>query len=100
MRSDLRNATTLRRPGAELATDGGPGLVADLGQVSYLDSAGVRALFEVASTLRLRRQALAVSVPPGSFLRRLLKITRFHEAAYVADSPAAATRLLLANQEP
>lgn len=49
----------------ELATDEGPGLVAALEGVSYLDSAGVRALFEVAAALRLRRQALAVSVPPG-----------------------------------
>lgn len=97
---DLRNAATFRDQVLALATDEGPGVVADLGGVSYLDSAGVRALFEVVAALRLRGQALAVSVPPGSPLRRLLKITRFHEAAHVSESATAAAELLLANLQP
>ena len=70
------------------------GLVVDLTEVPYLDSAGVRILFQLARDLRRRDQTLVVTVPVGSPLRRLLKITSFHEVAPVCDGLDAAFNLI------
>jgi anti-anti-sigma factor len=47
-------------------------LTIDLGRLKYLDSAGVRALYEVAETASARGVELAVVVPEGSPVRRVL----------------------------
>jgi anti-anti-sigma factor len=52
-----------------------PGMVLDLGQTSYLDSAGVRILFELARRLRTRRQELRIAVPGDGIVRRVLVLT-------------------------
>ncbi len=52
-----------------------PGLVLDLTDTSYLDSAGVRILFELARRLRARRQELRVAVPDTGIVRRVLVLT-------------------------
>ena len=71
-----------------------PGLVVDLTEVPYLDSAGVKILFQLARVLSRRDQVLVVTVPVGSPLRRLLKITSFHEVAPVCDGLDAAFDLI------
>jgi anti-anti-sigma factor len=58
-------------------------LAVDLTAVRYLDSAGIRALFELARELGLARQVLGLVVPSSSPLRRLLKITRLEEVVVV-----------------
>ncbi len=55
------------------------GLVADLSDVRYADSAGVRTLFGLATNLGRARLAFAVAISEGSPLRRLLKVTNFDE---------------------
>src|ERR1051325_3026444 len=77
---DLANAARARDDLLAIAADA-QGLVVDLTEVPYLDSAGVRILFHLARDLRRRGQMLVVTVPVGSPLRRLLKITSFHEVA-------------------
>jgi anti-anti-sigma factor len=52
-----------------------PGMVIDLGHTSYLDSAGVRILFELARRLRSRRQELRIVVPCDGIVRRVLVLT-------------------------
>ena len=46
-----------------------PGLALDLAATSYLDSAGVRILFELARRLRSRRQELRIAVPSTGIVR-------------------------------
>ncbi len=53
------------------------GLVLDLLHTSYLDSAGVRILFELARRLRARRQKLRIAVPSDGIVRRVLVLTAF-----------------------
>jgi anti-anti-sigma factor len=59
------------------------GLIVDLSGLRYIDSAGVRSLFQIAASLDRRDQPLAVCVPPESLLRSVLKITRVEEVATI-----------------
>lgn len=59
------------------------GLVVDLTDLRYIDSAGVRSLFEIAAMLDRRDQSMAVAVPQDSLLRSVLKITRVEEVATI-----------------
>jgi anti-anti-sigma factor len=52
-----------------------PGLVLDLTATTYLDSAAVRILFDLARRLRSRRQELRLVVPPDGVVRRVLVLT-------------------------
>jgi len=96
---DLANAARVREDAVALAADA-PGLIVDLTTVSYLDSAGVRVLFQLARDLRQRDQSLLVIVPVGSPLRRVLKITSFHEVAPICDDIEAAFKFLTPTNEP
>lgn len=91
---DLANAAGVRDDILAVDIDDVNGLVVDLTEVSYLDSAGVSALFEVARRIRQRDQTLAVTLPVDSPLRRLLKITGFQQAAPICDSTEAAVDVI------
>jgi len=91
---DLANATRLRQELLALATDEADGLVVDLTEVPYADSAGIKVLFDVARDLQRRNLSLAVSVPASSPLRRLLKITNFQEVAPICDDAGTAVELI------
>lgn len=90
---DLANAPRARDDLLAIAADAS-GLVVDLSEVPYLDSAGVRILFHLARDLRQRDQTLAVTLPVGSPLRRVLKITSFHEVAAICDGLDAAFKFI------
>ena len=49
-------------------------LVVDLGQTTYLDSAGINLLFAVGGELSARQQQLHLVVRPGSPIERTLKV--------------------------
>jgi anti-anti-sigma factor len=51
------------------------GLVVDLSDITYLDSAGVALLLRLAERLRSRRRQLHLVVPRGSPVRRALHFT-------------------------
>ena len=71
---DLSNATEI----TDALLDGVPnealGLVIDLSEVSYIDSAGVRMLAELDHRLGWRTQVLRVVAPEASRSRRVLEI--------------------------
>lgn len=52
------------------------GLVVDLSALTYLDSSGIRLLFDLRRRLERRRQELWVAVPPDSPVRRVLDLTK------------------------
>lgn len=57
------------------------GLVVDLSDTTYLDSAAVELLFDLSRRLRRRRQDLRLLVPAGSPLTRVLELTEVGTAA-------------------
>jgi anti-anti-sigma factor len=57
------------------------GLVIDLSRVTYLDSAGIELLFDLARRLRTHRQRLRLVVPVNSPMRRVLELCDIDRAA-------------------
>jgi anti-anti-sigma factor len=62
---DASNVESVLEQLVASAPNDSPGLVLDLAETVYLDSAGVRILFELARRMRTRRQELRVAVPPS-----------------------------------
>jgi len=61
-------------------------MLVDLSGARYLDSSGLRALFEAAATLMGDGRHLTFVVPPGHPLRRLLEISGAEGIGRFADS--------------
>jgi anti-anti-sigma factor len=57
------------------------GLVIDLSQVTYLDSAGIELLFDLARRLRTHRQRLRLVLPVDAPMRRVLELCDIARAA-------------------
>ncbi len=91
---DLANAPRMRDEVLALALGDVHGLIVDLTEVSYLDSSGVKVLFQLARDLRQHDQRLLVTVPVGSPLHRVLKITGLQEVAPICDDLDAAFNLV------
>jgi anti-anti-sigma factor len=71
---DNSNAVELKRALDQRVPPTALGLIVDLSDVDYLDSAGVELIFQLARGLRDRRQHLRLIVPPASPVRRVLMI--------------------------
>ena len=87
---DLSNATALRNELTRAVPNEAAGLVLDLSGTSYLDSAGIRLVFGLAESLRMRNQELRVIVPESSPLRRILDLAEVEQVAPIVDSVRAA----------
>jgi len=59
------------------------GLVVDLTDATYIDSVGVSLLFELADKLAGRQLRLAVVLPEGGLIERVLKIVNVGSVAEV-----------------
>ncbi|MGZ4676428.1 MAG: STAS domain-containing protein [Acidimicrobiia bacterium] len=61
-------------------------LVVDLSETTYLDSTGVRLLFDLAMRLQTRRQVLRIVVADAAIVRRVLILTKLDEAVPFHES--------------
>ena len=59
------------------------GLVVDLSGATYIDSVGVSLLFELAERLSERQLRLAVVIPDGGLVTRVLRIVNLKSVAEV-----------------
>ena len=87
---DLSNADSIF---STLASAGAPptgGLIVDLSDVGYLDSAGVRLLFRLARALGETDRALRTVVPGDANIRRVLELANVHEQIGLDESEDAA----------
>lgn len=91
---DISNAGPLEEHISDAVPNDVTGLVLDLSETQYLDSAGIRMLFELAQRLAGRRQSLAVVVPPDSLVRHSLVVTELEQAVPMHDSLDAAVDAL------
>jgi anti-anti-sigma factor len=83
---DISNAGTLEEHISDAVPNDAAGLVVDLSDTGFLDSAGIRMLFELGQRLAGRRQSVAVVVPPDSVIRHSLVITEVDQALPMHDS--------------
>jgi len=94
---DGSNAVELGRAlGARLPTSA-HGLVLDLSDVDYLDSAGVELIFGLARRLGDRRQRLRLGIPVHSPVRRVLEICDIGTVAPIADTVDDAAAAIFAD---
>jgi anti-anti-sigma factor len=98
---DLSNATEITDALLGGVPNEALGLVIDLSNVSYLDSAGVRMLAELDHRLGWRAQALRVVAPEASRSRRVLEIAGLERVLSLETSvDAARTSIQRSDQEP
>ncbi|HYH48649.1 MAG TPA: STAS domain-containing protein [Acidimicrobiia bacterium] len=91
---DLANTPTVSAKVLEAVPNDAVGLVLDLSDVRYIDSVGIRMLFNFVRTLHDARQGMAIALPVDSPVRKLLKITHLDEAtAFAASVEEAAVAL-------
>jgi len=72
---DIANASTLESEISDTVANTAFGLVVDLTETDYFDSAGIRMLFELRKRLIGRRQNLRVVVPKDSVIITALLVT-------------------------
>jgi anti-anti-sigma factor len=72
---DISNAAELGASLEAAVPNTALGLVLDLSETTYLDSAGVHLLFGLGSRLARRRQQLRLVVPEASPIKKVLKLT-------------------------
>lgn len=96
---DGSNAVELGRALAGRLPSAAHGLVLDLTEVAYLDSAGIELLFQLARRLGDRRQRLGLSVPAASPVRRVLEICDISSIAPMHESLELATTGMLHGAE-
>lgn len=73
------------------------GLVVDLRDVSYLDSAGVNILFEVSERLAARQQAMVTVIPENAVIQKVAELVNLRAATEIhenMDGAVAAIRAL------
>jgi anti-sigma B factor antagonist len=98
---DLSNATEITDALLGGVPNEALGLVIDLSNVSYLDSAGVRMLAELDHRLGWRAQALRVVAPETSRSRRVLAIAGLERVLSMDTSvEAARTSVSASSGEP
>jgi anti-anti-sigma factor len=83
---DLSNAASVTERLIEATPNTATALVLDLSGTRYLDSSGVRMLFELAQRLRNRGQGLKLVVPDESHVKRVLVLTEVERVVPMSSS--------------
>ena len=78
---DRTNSAELGERMADAISAEGGGLVVDLTKLTFIDSTGMRMLFELAAKLKRRSQALRIVVPEGAHLGEILETVGLDQAA-------------------
>jgi anti-anti-sigma factor len=88
---DMSNAADIEAAVERAVPNTACGMVLDLSELTYLDSAGIRMLIGLANRFRWRRQQLYVAVPEGSRVRRVLDLAGA-TGAFTIDPTVEAAR--------
>jgi len=83
---DLSNAPSVRERLLDAVPNSASALVLDLSATAYLDSSGVRLIFELAQRLDSRNQRLELVVPDHSVIKRILVLTEVHQVVPMSQS--------------
>jgi anti-anti-sigma factor len=87
---DLSNVDEIRAQLVDAVTHDTETLILDLTPTQYLDSTGVRLLFELAERLQGRRQELRLVVDDDALVRRVVVLTQLDQRVPLDPSVDAA----------
>jgi anti-anti-sigma factor len=93
---DMTNVGTLEDELLSSLLPDGLGVVLDLSPTTYIDSAGIRMLFNVGAALRARGRELRLVVPEDAVIRRALLLVQVGEAAPMHEAVQEAVAALRA----
>ena len=94
---DISRAVALRAELMRAISNQEFGLVLDMRDVAYLDSAGVNVLFELAERLASRQQQLMAVVPDNALIERVIALVNLRSVMPThptVDEAVAAVRAL------
>ena len=74
---DLANAAIVEEQISTAVTNRMTAVTMDLGELGYIDSAGLHVLFALVARLEVLQIELRLDVPPGSLARRVLELSGF-----------------------
>jgi anti-sigma B factor antagonist len=83
---DIANAATLESEISDTVSNTAVGLVVNLSETDYFDSAGIRMLFELRKRLTGRRQSLRVVVPRQSVIITALLVTEVDQIIAIDET--------------
>ena len=87
---DMTNCSYVRDELTRSIPPDSAGMIVDLTETAYLDSAAIELLFELARRLGRHRQRLRIAMPDDSPLRRVLELTDVRAVAPVHPTVDAA----------
>jgi len=97
---DIANAATLQSEISDTVENTAFGLVVDLTETEYFDSAGIRMLFELRKRLSGRRQSLRVVVPRDSVIITALLVTEVDQIIPIDQTVADSLEAIAADGRP
>lgn len=84
---DMANADLVADEIRSAVTNQATAVAVDLADVTYLDSAGLRLLFDLAVRLPTLQITLEILAPPGSASRRVIEMSGLTELTTVVPPP-------------
>ena len=87
---DMSNANNLREALNEATPNDALGLILDLSEVEYLDSAGIHLIYRLREELRRRGQGFRIVVPPDSVVNDTLRLAGIHREDETVTTAAEA----------
>lgn len=91
---DLSNVDELRDELTGVTPNHALGIVFDLSEVEYLDSAGLRLIQRLREDLRVRGQKLQLVIPEGSVILDVLRLAGLDWADEIVQTAEAGRRTL------
>ena len=89
---DIASAMGIRDGLIATLTNRDHGIVVDLGDVTFMDSAGINVLFELAERLESRQQEVAVVLPERAIVRKVADLAGLGSRVTICESVDDATQ--------
>jgi anti-anti-sigma factor len=95
---DMSNADELREAIAAATPNDALGVILDLTEVIYLDSAGIHLIYRLRDSLGTRAQGLRLAIPRDSLVNDTLRLAGIERGRDILDTVEDARRALLSSQ--
>jgi anti-anti-sigma factor len=87
---DMSNASDLRMALTSMTSNDALGLVVDLSELEYIDSAGIHLIYRLRDSLRSRGQKLRLVIPRDSVVYQTLKLAAVQPGSEMVETLEAA----------